>query len=647
MRRRDFLKFSGFAVTAVIAPFDSANAANGARLSSVDSMSLGTLLNELARRRESDKALDLAVSKVLDTARAIVKLEPIRRVYEYNDLGKYRTRLDGRAKYIQGATRQTFALAMSDVMATQSLSGELPIAAAAWRLSGGEEFGQRVLSQLRELGTWSPLQRPGWTCYVGGACPPPGGDGNWLASGFGIRAIADALEIVPRDAVPHELRATILSLLNKEIASIADDWHSQRPWYVRTNNAITNQWVLPTEGLIRACLVVGVDHVRAAYELGVTNLLKAFDAHGQAGEFEEGVSYASVTVNSMASAARAMAVAGDFRAVNHPYLGRFASWAVQHLQPAQMLINCFDCTINRHAHLRSLLELLIVITQNADVHWALNHCLGGPGHGLWGLLARVLAERSPQPPALYASYERATRVNWRSSWRDDAVGVWIRGGHALDQHDHNDRGHVNLIAHGKPILIEAGTPFYDHPRIHSHFSTGYGHNVLQIGMLSMDASNLKKPQPRGWQKDRTVAPLNVRRLDEQGGAVTLVGDACYDDLRRWRRSIQWDVRRVDVTDVVELSADFREFVLFRWHLGTTGPVRITTLSDARIMVDWPDAEIVFTASIALSVSSEMAPDATLSPPQEGRADQFHVCLIVRSRDKVKGLDLTSSIILRA
>lgn len=45
---------------------------------------------------------------------------------------------------------------------------ELPIIAAAYRLTGGEALRKRVLAQLSEMATWSPLQRPGWTLYAPG-----------------------------------------------------------------------------------------------------------------------------------------------------------------------------------------------------------------------------------------------------------------------------------------------------------------------------------------------------------------------------------------------------------------------------------------------------------------------------------------------
>lgn len=58
--------------------------------------------------------------------------------------------------------------------------------------------------------------------------------------------------------------------------------------------------------------------------------------------FEEGIVYSRATVSCFLATAHAMAEAGDRRAIDHPYLRCFPTWAVMHLQPARMLVNCFD-----------------------------------------------------------------------------------------------------------------------------------------------------------------------------------------------------------------------------------------------------------------------------------------------------------------
>ena len=68
------------------------------------------------------------------------------------------------------------------------------------------------------------------------------------------------------------LACSALVLLAAEIVSIVDDWRARRPWFVAHRTPLTNQWVLPTEGLVRACLLLGredLDHPVDALAAGV------------------------------------------------------------------------------------------------------------------------------------------------------------------------------------------------------------------------------------------------------------------------------------------------------------------------------------------------------------------------------------------
>ncbi len=584
---------------------------------------------------------DLAESRerLLGDASKAVSLEIVQRPHSLAEVGTHRTWLDGRSNALEDEIRETFALAMADFGACNALAGELPLLAAAYRLTGDDMLRTRVLAQLEEMAAWSPLQRPGWTLYHPGARLPEGGqDGNWLATGCGVRALADTIEIMPEGSIPSELRARLDQLLEKEIAGVVDDWQTRRPWFVSSDNPITNQWVLPTEGLVRACLVLGRDTRQDAYELGVANLLKALDAHGPKGEFEEGIGYASFTVNSLLNAARAMAVAGDRRAIDHPFLRNFPTWMVHHFQPADMMVNCFDAGPARNSRVkaRPLLSLLAVCTGSAAARWALGHYVAGSSDDLAGLAARALpAMPADAAPPLFASYERATRVNWRDHWRDDGSGVWVRGGHPLDQHDHCDRGHVNFICRGKPILIEAGTPSYDYPLMGSHMASGAGHNILQLGALEphqVDAGDtLEQP---GWQKRGVVAPITVKRLDETGGDVSLEITSGYDGLKRWARSVSWDAGHVEVHDDVALNEGAAEIVLFRWHLGTNEDATIAG-EGTKWTASWPDAEMRLESDAPIVVTQAKMPDNVINTPTNDLDPAtFHTCLIVRTADRL-------------
>jgi len=597
------------------------------------------LLDALAQEQE-------ACSFLIQLAREVLKRPIVRRVYRYEDVGKHRTWLDGRAKPLEPEIQEIFALAMSDFGTSGTIAQEMPLLAAAYRLTEERSFKVRLLEQLTEVAKWSPLQRPGWTCYhPGHRLPADGKDGNWLATGRGIRAIADTLEILPSKVVDSALRAQLFKLLAKEIASIVDDWSTKRPWFVRSNNPITNQWVLPTEGLVRACLVLGVENHRDAYELGVENLLKALASHGSAGEFEEGFSYATFTVTSMLHAAHAMAVWGDYRALNHPFLRNFPLWLVHHLQPAQMVINCFDAGGAAHGggnSLSPLLSLFAVCTGSPVARWALNHLLAGPSNDIAGFSAGAMPSVGAEAtPPLYAVYERATRVNWRDNWDEDGTGVWVRGGHELDQHDHQDRGHVNFIAKGQPILIEAGTPSYDNLRMPSHYASGVGHNVLQIGNVAPRTQ--KRPgefvRPSGWQKPKGIAPITIYQLNEVGGDISADCTRCYEGLQRWHRRITWTSEQLTVIDDVSFDKTAEEIILFRWHLATSQEVTITG-EHSRFTTHWPYATLTFEGSEPLFVSPEKLPDHTLESNQQ---DHLHTCLLVCSAQKVNALTLKTEV----
>jgi len=600
-------------------------------------------LLDAAAKDESSEPLR---AQLAEKARDVLKEPLVRRIYRYEDTGARGAHLDGRALCLENEIRETFALAMADCSAASVVGNDLPLLATVFRLTGDPALKARILEQLDEVTTWAPIQRPGWTLFRPGArLPADGKDGNWLATGWGVRAIADTIEILPESTVPDELTQRLHALLEKEIASIVEDWRVKRPWFVRGANPLTNQWVLPTEGLVRACLVVGREEHQGAYELGVRNLLTALDSHGESGEFEEGISYATATIASFASAARAMAAAGDHRAVEHRFLSRTPMWLAHHFQPGRMLINTFDsgsAARGQYHALAPLFAALATFMGSETARWALAHQVGDLPVSPVGLVAASLPPFDGAAPPLFAAYQRATRVNWRSSWEDSADGVWVRGGHQTDQHDHQDRGHVNYIVGGEPLLIEAGTPSYDNPRLASHYASGAGHNVLQIGRGQPETPhhNSDWRTPTGWQDRGVVAPVSVERLGLEGGDVTVtIGDG-YGGLQQWQRRVEWDARALRVRDEVALAAGHEEFVLFRWHLGTGQEAQIET-NGKTATVRWPGATITCRADSGLVVEQTKMPDHTLYADQH---DHEHTCIIVSSAQKLGSLSLHTEVV---
>ncbi len=589
--------------------------------------------------------LAAATAALVEQAGKEVRLGPVRRAHSLEDIGKHRTWLDGRSKALEDEIREQFALAMSDFAACNHLAAALPTVAAAARLTGDATLRRHVVQQLQEMSNWRPLQRPGWTLYQpGNRLGPDGKDGSWLATGCGIRAILTTLDIMG-DQLPAELRASFRPLLAAEIDAVVDDWKTKRPWFVRTDNAGTNQWVLPTEGLVRACLFLGRERHRHAYELGVQNLLKALSAHGREGEFEEGIGYAAFTLTSFYHTARAMAVAGDRRALDHPFLAAYPTWAVHHIQPGRMTVNCFDAGNARipraHKGWRSALSLLVFTSQSTVANWALWEQFDGPSDGLIGLLARSVGTKLPRTaPELFHAYRRAPMVVWRDGWQDDSDGVWVRGGHPLDHHDHQDRGHVNYIAAGRPILIEAGTPSYSNPDMGVHYASGAGHNVLQIGTFfpARPYPVQSTAQYAGWQRPHGTAPITVQQLGPNGGAVMIAAAACYADVARWDRHVQWDRARLTVRDEVTLAAEKKEIILFRWHLGTNRPVDVAGAGQS-VVLSWPAATMTLAADGPLEIEQGSAPDSTLT----GSEDNRHTCIQVRSRSAVHAIRIDTTV----
>lgn len=585
---------------------------------------------EIVRAASQDPALSSAVDALVKQAREGAVAGILRRPYSFKEIIKNRGMLDSRTKAISDLKiRETFALSMCDSGMCISLAGILPTVAAAAVVTGDARFKQHVVDQLEEMATWKPLMRPGWTCHDGKPLPPGGNDGTWLGTGTGIRAIATTLEIMG-DRVDAGLRQRLTSLLEREIASIVDDWKTKRQWFVRSNNAISNQWVLPTEGLVRACLSVGVEKHREAYELGVANLLKALSVHGQEGVFEEGIAYSMMTLQSFLHAAYAMAAAGDRRAIDHPYLQQFPTWAVMHFQPGRMIVNCFDgggsIADRSNGGWRSFLCLMAFCGQSSVANWAMFDQFDGPSDDLVGLAYRISCRQLQRQPApLFAAYDRGTMVVWRDRWKDDASGVWIRGGHHLDQHDHRDRGHVNFIRNGKPILIEAGTSSYGDPDFSLLYASPLGHNTMQVGTFEPPkGTRIKKGTVyKGWQQWRCVAPITVHRLDGDGGSVTVNGSKCIPECQRWLRRVDWSKTELTVRDQVQLPSDKPNVVRLLWHLSTDQPVEIVN-DGARARVKWNDAALEFEANAPITLRQYSRPDATV------KADHKHTCLELQS-----------------
>jgi len=587
--------------------------------------------------------------RLIAYARELATQPLLQRVYRLEDVGRVgRTWLDGRHRNGPPEVWETFALAMADCSMGGGLLEELPTIAAAARLTDDAGLRQRAVDQLREVATWSPLQRPGWTLFARDSKPftDPKGDGNWLATGTGVIAIVQSLQILGKERVPADLWAQLAALLELEITSCLDDWETKRPWFYRFDNPFTNQWVLPTVGYLLASAFLGRETHRASYELGVKHLQRSLDAYGSEGSQVEGLGYATLTLTTLLHAARWLAVAGDDRLLSHPFLKNFPTWLVHHQQPGGFSINAFDQggppqfeIINgRRRSDISMLMGLCAQSGHRDARWA-THCALTSAHGTFGSLVAKSALPPPEgyEPPRWAYYDATRRVNWRSSWDEaTASGGWVRGCHPNDQHAHADHGHVNFIHRGRAILIEAGACVYHSPVGITHFWSAFGHNVLTLGELTpdtVDAATLKK-NPRGFPKPTGEVPITVHRLDADGGQVMVEPGSSYQGaLASWTRRVKWDVDQLEVDD--EIVPAQPEFLNLRWHLGTREEPQVIG-ADRNWKISWPVAYLEIQASEPVEIRIERMSDHTLfgAKPDDQWRYPTHACVLVRTTTPV-------------
>lgn len=593
----------------------------------------GETFNETTRLNMRDQLLMAANKpsteevrkKIIERADAAIQAGIMQRPYSLQDFETMRARSSTSTGLIENLDeREQFALATADSNAGATLALEMPTIAAAYVLTSDAKYKNHITEQLREIVTWEPLQRPGWTIRSRKDPLPTEGDGVWLATGWLIRAIVDSVQILPNDAIDEQLQSQIDALMDREIRQIASDWNNKIPWYVRDGKSNSNQWVVPVEGLIRACLYQGVERYPGEYEQGVSAMLESFNAQGNAGEFTEGLTYASITVRGMISAAHAMEMAGDYRLNDHPFLQHTGTWFTHHIQPGGFLVNAFDVLNASHSQLNIFGNVFAQIgahTGNDDTLWAIKQW-SLTGNSLDYLIATSHDDGDSSPPLPWAYYPVGTRVVWRNSWEDDATGVWLRGGGEKDFHDHADRGHVNFIIGDKPILIEAGRPPYGTPEEELLYTGLAGHNVLQIGLET-------KPRSRDNLK---IAPITVNELGPDGGDVSIDVSACYPEAIRWIRHVEWDHDEVRIHDEVELQET--DYILFRWHLGEASEAT-RNIADDHISIG--DIRIDFQSDNALDIEVTSKPDATL---QRSKISE-HACVIMQSTEPVKALKLST------
>lgn len=538
-----------------------------------------------------------------------------------------------------GRNGLTYALAMSDCAQADFLREhgvQLAIAAAYLQR---QDMIDRCVEILREVAKWRPLQRPGWTLYEDGRRMPPGGDGVFLATSWGVGGIVDMLTVLG-DRVPADLRDRLRGLLREEVATIARDWADRRPWYVSGRAVASNQWAEPNVALVRACLFLGDEGLRDAYELGAENLAATLAASGQDGAFLEGVGYAQMTMGSVCDAVAEMQRAGDARLASMPFMRGFWRWFLHMHMPGRRLVNCFDSKVSElpawaiTTPLGALVSAAIA-SGDPEALPALRSMFPEGNSTPAGIAyAAAISGVRAGPPAssipAFAHFPSERVVAWRSrfeppSARQTAMGVWVRGGSTDERnHAHRDQGHVSVYAGDRVVLMECGSPDYADPDYDPKYAEAAGHSIMQLGEV----------RPRGTPVD---APLTVRRLDAQGGAVEVDSTRAYLSAARCVRIVEWDsAGKVAIDDSVELrSAADAGAEWYRFHLGASEAVTIAG-SGREWSVAWPGCRMRITASLPVSVEQCEWPDRTARPYR-------HRALRVRSPGAETRLELRTEL----
>ncbi|MCC6580147.1 MAG: heparinase II/III family protein [Phycisphaeraceae bacterium] len=583
---------------------------------------------------KTDAATGQAVAAFLLRAETILARPVRRRVNRLEDLPP-----DGmerqRAVNTSEANRLPFALAMHDAATCTSLLLDMVDVAIAATMTGRQDMTDWVIGQLREAQTWRPLQRPGWTLYAPENTMPEGGDGVWLGTGYGLMGIASTLAILG-DRVPADLRDALHSLMREEIARIRQDWRDRRPWYVAGNAYQSNQWIIPNLGMAMACLSLGDDRLRDAYDMAVGNIGLGLRAYGDDGAFIEGYGYACMTMPLLAETLRTMRLAGDMRLANMPFPRNNWIWATHMHMPGGYVVNVNDCGWWRNASCPTSAALSAVALAQPDARQAvLRSQFAAPATDRLGLLyARHMATLPTAPVdaaslPTFALFPSQMVLTWRSQWSSDrAWALWIRGGSPRDSHSHRDNGQLSVLLGDEPVLIEAGTPNYADLDLNVKYAQAAGHNILQPDEVL----------PRTLPVD---VPIQIERLDDTGGSVTIQGTAVSTAARKWIRQVTWDrdARTMDVHDdaVFSHSIDAGQ-TWFRWHTGSAQPVTISG-QGKQWSARWNGHTMTFHADTPIVVTQIDWPDAST-------ADKHHACLLLACADVTDTLSVRLRLQLR-
>jgi hypothetical protein len=544
--------------------------------------------------------------------------------------------LDGRAADA-GPNREAFALAMADCGQSAFVRHQGTELALAAVYLQDQVCLDKCIDILTACVERFPLQRPGWTAYAPNSVLPPEGDGVWLATSWGISGIVEMLTILG-DRVPADLRGQLEVLLRKEVGLITRDWADQRPWYVRSRTTQSNQWIEPSAALVKATLYLGDSRLLPAYNLGVENLAASLATQGADGAFLEGVSYASQTLGALFDVLEDLKANSDMRCHALPFVGNCWKWFSHMLMPGRQYVNTYDSRMSHVPDWAVVTPLPSAISAALGSGDALalptvrslypqgNSSI--PGIRYEAALASLPQQESPAQLPTFASFASQQQLVWRSAWESPAatqraLGLFVRGGSALDGHCHRDQGQVSIYNGDRIVLMECGTPDYSTSDLELKYASALGHGIMQVGAL-----------PRAQAVN---APITVAQLDADGGRVLVDTTGAYSGVTSCTREVQWNAAgEVRIFDRVRLGATVPQGTeLYRFHTGSSSAVQIVS-ENGEWIISWPGATLRMTASAPITVEQVQWPDA-VKPPF------VHQAILVRCTDPAASLDLTTTV----
>ncbi|MGJ3243824.1 MAG: heparinase II/III domain-containing protein [Opitutales bacterium] len=485
--------------------------------------------------------------------------------------------------------------------AAQVFGRQVPVLAAAWRLSGDDWFADALEATLAEMSRrldafaqrYPRSGLPGWT-YV-------------------LQGLAQVEVYLARGPVPQGMERFAYRFFRKDMADAKLRLTSRAPevWDSTDARALTGL----LSGMIFFQEQSDTEVIRAAFQL----LERFIDSLGPRGETGGGLTRERAIGGQLLEAV-AIASTQDPDLWEKPVLREMVGWWLDHLMPGRHTVNYGDTPEaslwpRQSDSTTAALSLLAVYARSPTALWALRTQFDSTPTGLPHLVANGLMAFSPSPaPPPFGHSKAQPLVAWRDHWDPLSNGLWVKGGRLRDKREHADRGHLSLYSQGRPVLIEAGMPELSDPNLEKGFRPVRAHNTLQLDDLDPIRGN---------------APITVRRLDTDGGNIRVDNSANYLALAVAWRDVIWDAREVLVIDALKFNLGQRGDIHFYWHLGYEDPDIQIEQRDRRVVVETRHATFIFEANRPFTLGTTRYVDRTTNPFRT----TWHTMLILKATDR--------------